>query len=65
MASKVVLRKDGSSTLGESESVLGVGPKAPATKRGCSGFFSVHSSQTRRAMRADSRFSSWTRSSVP
>ena len=42
-------RNAGLLTSGEIDSVLVVGPIEPATKRGWSGVFAVHSSATRRA----------------
>ena len=57
-SANVMLRKDGSLTFGESDRVLLVGPRAPATKRGRSGVFAVQTSAQRRAIRAASRFCS-------
>src|SRR6056297_1181446 len=54
-ASKVRLRAAGSFTSGEMERVLGVGPTAPATKRGVEGSFAVQASEDSRASRAEAR----------
>ena len=51
-----MLRNEGSSTLGESDKVLLVGPSAPATKRGLSGVRSEYSSASSRASRAAETF---------
>ena len=51
-------RNAGSFTSGEIDSVRFVGPIEPATKRGRSGVFVVHSSHAARASRAPSKFSS-------
>ena len=56
--SNVTVRKAGSSTRGESESVMFSGPTEPATKRGFCGFRAVHASAASRASRAPSRFMS-------
>lgn len=45
-------RNDGSSTCGEMDAVLFVGPMAPATKRGFSGFSAVNLSAAALARRA-------------
>jgi hypothetical protein len=47
-----MLRAAGSLTSGEIESVFGVGPRAPATKRGFAGVFAVQASADSRAIRA-------------
>ncbi len=60
-----MLRAAGSLTSGEIESVFGVGPRAPATKRGFAGFFAVKASADSRAIRAEARFSSRTVDSRP
>ena len=51
-------RNAGLLTSGEIDSVRLVGPIEPATKRGRSGVFAVHSSAAARASRAASTFSS-------
>ena len=51
-------RNAGLLTSGEIDSVRFVGPIEPATKRGLSGVFAVHSSAAARASRAPSTFSS-------
>ena len=57
-SSKDTLRKAGLFTSGEIEQVRFVGPNTPATKRGFSGVFAVHSSAIARANFAASRFNS-------
>ena len=65
IASNVIARKAGLFTSGEIDRVLVVGPIEPATKRGRSGVLRVHSSATRRASRAASRFNSYATASSP
>ncbi len=59
MASNVVARNAGLFTSGEMESVRLVGPMEPATKRGRSGVFAVHSTAASFARRAPSTFISY------
>jgi hypothetical protein len=54
----VIARNAGLLTSGEIDSVRLVGPIEPATKRGRSGVFFVHSSHAACASRAPSTFSS-------
>jgi len=58
-SSNVAPRNDGLFTSGEIDSVLFIGPIAPATKRGLPGVFAVHSSAAARASFAPSRLSSY------
>jgi hypothetical protein len=57
-SSNVMLRNDGLFTSGEIDKIFVVGPIEPATKRGLSGVFFVHSSAACRARRAPATFSS-------
>ena len=61
----MIARNAGSFTSGEIDSVRFVGPTAPATNRGRSGVFAVHSAAACFASRADATLSSWTCASIP
>ena len=65
ISSKLISRYPGSSTAGDRDRVLLVGPILPATNRGFSGLRCVYSSAIIRASRAPSRFMSWTEFSRP
>ena len=59
ISSNVTARNAGLLTSGEIDSVRFVGPIDPATKRGLSGSFAVHSSAAARARRAPSTLISY------